>query len=408
MKTFACFARRFAIAAFALSVVWLGGTAESRAATGVSCSSSLPAAGGVTSKPVSCLVNCASGGTVANALRLRRRTTNRFTITIQGTCSEAVDDVPGRVTLYGAAAGDGLSAPSSSANPVLGISGGSVVLANLTITGGVNPLLLHNKAGVTGINLVISGGSVDDVLAEGFLNLNNSTVENSAGNGIDVEWGGTVYLEGGTISNNVGWGATVSLNSRLDVDNNAIVSGNTAGGILAVTGGALGVYNGVIENNSHDGILIDNGGVADLFTSSAVVQSNGQDGVEVFGGSLRDRGGVILTNARYGISIWNSGTAILEGSANIASNSSDGVFVMDGTVSVGDLAGNAVIQSNQGNGIHLKTNSVAQFGDSGDQVINNTGWGILCDGTPANPLYRGYAPTVTGNGAGQISCNQAP
>jgi hypothetical protein len=71
-----------------------------------------------------------------------------------------------------------------------------------------------------------------------------------------------------------------------------------------------------------------------------------------------------------------------------------------------------VIQSNGANGIYLKTNSVGFFNDAGNRIVSNSGWRILCDGPPANPLIAigpaGKVGTVSGNGAGQISCNIAP
>jgi hypothetical protein len=56
----------------------------------------------------------------------------------------------------------------------------------------------------------------------------------------------------------------------------------------------------------------------------------------------------------------------------------------------------------------LWTNSVAKFNNAGNQIINNTRWGILCTGSPSNPLIYGAVGAVSGNGAGQISCNFAP
>ncbi len=413
MKTVLRFPRLFGIFAFAFLAVSLGVTAESRAAIGVTCSPTLPAAGQVTSFPISCVVDCPGGGTVASVLHFRPRTTNRLKITIEGTCKEAVDFVPSGVTLQGAAAGDGLTAPSASANPVLGISGGGVILNNLTLSGGVNPLLLHNNSGVTGNHLVISGGSVQNVLAMGAIELANSTIENSAGDGIDAEWGGTVFLDGGTVEKNAGYGLLAEQGSRIDVLGGATISNNgTSGtlsaGALAVMAGVVSVSDGTIENNTFVGIETVDGGDAKLITSSAIVRSNAGDGVEVFGGSFHANGGVVTGNSGNGISVYNSGTALLNGNANVASNAGNGVLVWDGSVTVGSLGGPATIQSNSGNGIYVETNSVASFFNSGSQILNNTGWGIVCDGAPANPLYGGYTPTVSGNGKGQISCNKAP
>jgi hypothetical protein len=106
---------------------------------------------------------------VASALALAPRTTAGLTITINGTCIEAVDQVPGNVTLQGMSSGDGLQAPDTSSNPVLGISGAGVTLDNLTISGGVNALLVRNGATAVGNNVVIEGSSSRNVWAKGVL-----------------------------------------------------------------------------------------------------------------------------------------------------------------------------------------------------------------------------------------------
>jgi len=173
----------------------------------------------------------------------------------------------------------------------------------------------------------------------------------------------------------------------------------------------LSVIAAKIEGNSPNGIFVGNGGNA-FIASSGVVRSNARDGVQVFSGTVRVAGGVISDNARYGISVFNSGTAVLDTGAAVAANAMDGVFVEDGTVNVGNGDGSATIQSNPANGIYLKTNSVGFFNDAGNQIVSNGGWGILCDGPPANPLIAiglaGTVGTVSGNGAGQIGCNIAP
>ena len=114
---------------------------------------------------------------MASALALAPRTTAGLTITIKGTCVEAVDQVPGHVTLQGALSGDGLEAPQASSNPVLGISGASVTLDNLTISGGVTALFVRSGASAVGNNLVIEGSSGRNVMANGVVTLNSSSIE---------------------------------------------------------------------------------------------------------------------------------------------------------------------------------------------------------------------------------------
>jgi hypothetical protein len=413
MMTISCFPLRAKIAALALLSAWFAGSGDGRAEPtgGLSCQK-VPPEGHVTSNPIACTVSCAKGGKVASALALAPRTTAGLTITINGTCIEAVDQVPGNVTLQGGSSGDGLQAPASSSNPVLGISGAGVTLENLTISGGVNALLVRNGATVTGNNLAIEGSSSQNVLANGVIRLNSSTIENSSGNGITAQSGGIVFLNGGTVRNNFR-GLSVGSGSYLDALGGAIISDNT-GGHGALVNGSLVVLAATIEGNSPDGVHLFNGGTA-LITGPGVVRSNARDGVQVGGGSV-ELDGVISNNARHGISVFNSGNAILDDGAVVASNAANGVLVRDGTVQVGSggVGGGAAgtIQSNGANGIYLNTNSVGFFNDAGNQIVNNSGWGILCDGPPANPLIAiglaGKIGTVSGNKAGQISCNLAP
>src|SRR5262249_26419881 len=147
---------------------------------------------------------------------------------IKGTCVEAVDHVPSNVTLQGASSDDGLQAPAASSNPVLGISGTGVTLDNLMISGGVNALLVRNGATATGNNLVIEGSSSQNVLAQGVLTLNSSTIENSKGDGIDVLSAGKMVLIGGTVQNN-SRGINVASGSFLRLDGGAVISDNAGG-----------------------------------------------------------------------------------------------------------------------------------------------------------------------------------
>ena len=187
------------------------------------------------------------------------------------------------------------------------------------------------------------------------------------------------------------------------------ISGNTAGHGADDTG-SLSVIGATIEGNSPDGIHVDNGGNA--FILNGIVRSSARDGINVSSGTARAAGGVISNNARYGVSVFNSGTAILDTGAVVTSNAANGVLVENATVNVGNGDGSATIQSNPANGIYLKTNSVGFFNNAGNKIVSNSGWGILCDGSPANPLIgigtAGTIGTVSGNGAGQISCNIAP
>src|SRR5215469_4300854 len=258
MKTVSLFRSRVRIAALALLAAWFLGPGDGRAQSpgaqmpgGLACQK-VPPEGHVTSNPIACTVSCAQGGKVASALALAPRTTAGLTITIKGTCIEAVDQVPGNVTLQGASSGDGLQAPAAASSPVLGISGAGVTLDNLTISGGANALFVRSGASVVGTNLEIEGSSVRNVLVNGVLTLNSSTIENSSGDGITALSGGIVFLNGGTVQNN-SRGVLIGGGSYVDALGGAVISGNTAGHGAQVTG-SLAVIAATIEGNSPDGV----------------------------------------------------------------------------------------------------------------------------------------------------------
>src|SRR5215470_12683479 len=283
MKTVFCFSSRARIAALALLAAWFAGLGEGHAQSpsaqlsgGLSCQK-VPPEGHVTSNPIACTVSCARGGKLASGLALASRTTAGLTITVNGTCVEAVDQVPGNVTLQGASSGDGLQAPDASSNPVLGISGAGVTLNNLTISGGANALLVHSGASAVGNNLVIEGSSIRNVLANGVITLNSPTIENSSGDGITALSGGIVFLNGGTVRNN-SRGILVGGGSYVDALGGAIITNNTGSHGALVTG-SLAVIAATIEGNSPDGIHL-NGGNA-FIAGPSVVGSNARDGVQV-------------------------------------------------------------------------------------------------------------------------------
>jgi len=382
MKTVSCFPSRARIAALALLAAWFAGPGEGRAQSpdaqfpgGLTCKK-VPPEGHVTSNPIACTVSCAKGGKLASALALAPRTTAGLTITIKGTCVEAVDQVPGNVTLQGASPGDGLQAPAASSNPVLGISGAGVTLDNLTISGGATALFVRNGASVTGNNLEIEGSSVRNVWARGVLSLISSTIENSSGDGIDALSGGTVFLLGGTVRNN-SRGISVGSGSYLDADSGAVISDNT-GGHGALVNGSLVMLAATMEGNSPDGVHLFGGGNV-VIAGPSVVRSNARDGVFVLGGSA-EVDGVISNNARHGISVFNSGTAIVDDGAVVASNAANGVLVEDGTVNVGNGGsgpGSGTIQSNGQTGF-ISRRTASDFSTMPETKSSATAGGEFC------------------------------
>jgi hypothetical protein len=379
----------------------------------------IPVPPAVTSDPIALTVNCGAGGKVAQAISLKPLTTSRLTITISGTCTESVDNMPSGVTLQAAASGDGLAAPSSSTDPVLGVSGTGVTLNGLTISGGLNALRGRPGAAFTGNNLVVQGASVSNVLMNhAHATLNSPTIQNSGNDGIDATWGSTVFLNGGAVQGNAGNGVAALHNGSVQVFGGAVLQNNARDGAFAENGGAVAIFAGTVTKNASAGggsagIAAGTGGHVYVTGSSTSVTSNSGDGMYALTGgtALIENGATVANNSGKGLAIHGGSTAKVREGAVIQGNMGDGIYVDSGTVTVGDsgtAAGPAIIQNNKQNGIFLRTNSVAIFNNSGDQIINNTQWGILCTGSPSNPLIYGTVGTVSGNGSGQIGCNTSP
>ena len=138
---------------------------------------------------------------------------------------------------------------------MLGISGTGVILDNLTISGGVYALRGRSGAAFTGNNLVVEGASTADVLLNhAVVTLNTSTIQNSAGDGIYVFWGSTLFLNGGTVEQNTGNGVFAESSGSADVFGGAVLQNNGLYGALAENGGAVEISDGTVTGNKSDGI----------------------------------------------------------------------------------------------------------------------------------------------------------
>ena len=394
------------------------GAGEARA-QGLICPTVPPAI--PTFNPISCTVNCAQGGTIGSALSLRVRSTNTFTITINGTCVESVDHVPSGVTLQAGMSGATLQAPNSSTDPVLGISGTGVTLTGLTISGGVNALRGRSGSAFTGNNLLIEGASNADVLLNhAVVTLNTSTIQNSASDGIDAEYGSTVFLNGGTVQGNAVTGVNAVYDGSADVFGGAVVQNNGSQGVGGGYGGTVLISDGSVTNNGFGvggccGMDSGTGGHLVVEGSSSIVSNNNFNGILVDDGGtlLVDNGAMINNNLGNGIVLIQGAFAKVKRGASVNGNAANGIYAQTGTVTIGDNTGPGVtVQNNKGNGLLVRTNSLAIFDNAGNQITGNTGWGVLCIGTSSNPLLYeplGTPGTVSPNGLGPMSgCNVAP
>jgi Periplasmic copper-binding protein (NosD) len=146
-------------------------------------------------------------------------------------------------------------------------------------------------------------------------------------------------------------------------------------------------------------------------TASVNVVNNGANGITVDQAEvLIENGANVSSNTGSGIFVYEGGNAVLYEGSVVQSNTSDGVTVESGNIQLGGQTGGATVKNNGGNGIYLQANSVGSFASSSNQITNNSGWGILCTGSPSNPLISGTVGTVSGNTTGQTStlCKTSP
>jgi hypothetical protein len=403
-------------AAAALSCGLLAGGGEALAA-GLSCTG-VPVSG-VSRKPISCTVTCASGGSINAAVAYAPYTTAGLAITINGTCTQTVNDLGySHITFQGGSSGGTILAPSASTNPVVSISGQQQNLNNLTISGGVTGLQGNPGAQFNATNLVIEGASSSDLLMNFGANavVINSTIKNSAADGIDASDAASVGMHGGVIEGNAQWGANVGYTASLAVYDGAAIENNGDGGGQTTNGGSIYVTDAIVERNGAasgglGGLVAGTGGHVFVSSSTASVVNNAVYGIFVNrdGTAGVNSGAAISGNGSDGIHVEAGGAAVVRGGSIIESNGGNGIYLESGNVTVGDGTGPATIENNKSNGIFMRTNSVATFENSGNQIINNTGWGILCAKPPANPLIYGLDTSdVSGNKAGQISCKTSP
>lgn len=292
---------RFRIVGAVSAIVLLAGAGEVHAA-GVSCSG-LPAPGVVTARPLVCSVDCTVGGTLREAIALRPRTTARISIGIKGTCVESNDHVPGGIIFVGGT----LQAPSDTTDPVLGISGSGVQINNVVISGGRTALRIRTGAAVTANAVRIeNAANAGVVISHGSLALNFSTVEGSASDGVDVEWGGAVFLNHATVRNNGRNGVSVVDGGTALVEGGATIESNTGNGVLLSQGGFLKVGDSsIIRGNAGNGIYVESGNVAvGDADGPALVENNKGDGLFMRTNSVASFGNVdtkITGNSGHGI-----------------------------------------------------------------------------------------------------------
>jgi hypothetical protein len=351
-------------------------------------------------------VDCSAGQSVNKAIG-DANPTEQLTITIKGTCTEAVFVGRDDVTLNANAPGDGIAAPAG-ANVALSLNAAQRVNLNgLTLSGGQWALLASNGSQFFGSKLHVSGASNTGIAIDlgASAQLFDTAVDGNQ-NGIQVSDGGAISINGGTVSNSTDFGVSTD-GGHLRMGGGVVVSHSGWNGIFSAHGGSAEINDTTVQTSGASGVLAYDGGAIHLFGSGVVVQSNGGPGVSASGGgAVQIQNGVQLTNnAQGGANAFNTGALEVSG-AVIKNNTGDGIDISLASSATVDTS---TITGNSGHGIGILDTSVAQFGfpSGNNQITGNGGWGVFCEGPPAVAMIRGAIGTVNGNAVGQVNCPSA-
>jgi hypothetical protein len=351
--------------------------------------------------PQNLLVDCTAGESINQAIENARQS-EPVTIAIKGTCTEAVIIDRDGVSLQAQSPGDGIRAPSSN-DSALSLNGATHVnLGQLTLTGGRNGLGAFDGASFSAFNLHVTGATTGVMIGGGSSgDLNQATIENSAQDGLGVNNGGSVQMNGGTITDSGGDG--VSLDGGHASLGGVTVTRSGFQGVSARDGSTASLGNTTVEHSVRTGVHAFNGGSISIANGS-LIQFNGQVGVIAHSASVNLQGAHVANNEGAGVGTFAGGRLNIQGGTVIENNHGDGVQLFGG--GAGSLQGPNVIRGNSGNGIHVRDTSIAifDFPSGTNQIVDNGGWGLFCDGPPAVAQASGVPGTLSPNSGGTSNC----
>ena len=309
-----------------------------------------------------------------------------LTLTIKPLSSTATLDAGARLDSDGTATVEGIGKRVIYARPASGTL--NLTLENLTITGG------NSSEGEFGGGIYVSGGT---------LNMKNCKVEENItksyrGGGIYVRNGDTVIMDGGTISRNKVGGASADdknsgggiyvSSSKFTMRGAAIISENiladTAyryGGNVYISSSTFEMESGTISggNGAYGGGVFVSSSCTFTMDGGTISENNAQVGGGVYvsgGGAFMMKGGTISDcTAKYGGGVYVTG--------------SENTFTMEG----GTISGNT---ATYGGGVYGGTNNFTMNGGT----ISG------CNATCGGGIFVRTSITITMNG-GTISGNNA-
>ena len=351
------------------------------------------------SQPLHLTVDCAAGEKVANALERTAGRTGPLTITIIETCLESVAIVSRKdVTIQGASAGDGLQAPNPTENVLSLHRAHNIHLNQLALNSGNTGVFASDGTSFFADDITVTDTETAvSVLLNSVGVLTNSVLDTNQA-GLFVPIRGVLFAQGLLVANTHGIGVNADGGFAELRDSQIVNSGGL--GLFAQNGGAINFSHSTVDGG--DGVQVNQGGSANIDFGS-VIRNSRRLGVAVHGASIILADVLITDSLETGVGLFNGSRVAFSAGTRIENNGRDGVLLLGGSSIRPE---GFTVQNNGGNGISIADTSVAEMGPS--TIVNNAGWGIFCVPAPAVAQVHGDPGTVTGNGAGQVSCPIVP
>lgn len=251
-------------------------------------------------------VNCNTGGSI-NAALASANTDDPLVITLSGTCVESVLIARGNVTLQGATAADGISAPASAGLTLIAVNGDAhnVTLKSMTLDAGSRTgVFCGSGTSVLVDSVTLNVGSASGVLAIGnsICRVANSTLKGTGGTtstGLYASTGAYAEIVTSTIDD-MYVGVIAQTNATVLVGSffGSVAIKNNSIGIVLEAGASAQISSAVIENNDLDGIVVNPTGTFTVAgpSTNLTVRNNGGHGI-----SLRKNSSAVIRYATLNI-----------------------------------------------------------------------------------------------------------
>ena len=306
----------------------------------------------------------------------------------------------------------GYTLKGNGSGSVITVNGGSLTLQNSSgsgkVTGGAIPEDANQSSWMLGDAVTVNGGTFE--MEGGTITDNNAS---HCGGVVNVSNGGQFTMTGGEISGNTGTGLNVTgSSSSATIGRGAAISGNTVttdgascGGVHVLDGGSVTLNGGTISNNTvpeNGGGVFINSGTFTMDSGSITGNTAGTDGngwgggVYIMNGTFDMKGGSITGNhaASYGggVVLSDRGNFRVSGAPTITGNTQGddriaaNVWLSTGkTITNGGLTGGSISVTLKGTGQEDEPSVTILAGNSSNL---NAGW--------FSSDTEGYAPVVEG------------